>query len=209
MADPTFRDEQRAHRFDAHIAPINAFVATLQEPESGGRGWVPEVAPLHGGIDATVLSVLRDPGPKTQAGVGSSFLCIENDDPTAQRQCELFDQYAITARQVLPWNAYPWYVNRAPRAAEREQGAAVLADLIPLLPNLRVVLLQGNDAADTWRRVMKAHPTMTTERGITVVQSIHPGRQALWTNDPEQRRARLATQAAAFEHVAATLSRRP
>lgn len=209
MANPSFHAEQRAHRFDAHIAPINAFIARLREPEPGGRGWVPEVAPLHGGVNATVLSVLRDPGPKTQPGVGSSFLCIENDDPTAERQWNLFHKYGIPADQVLPWNAYPWYVNRAPRATERERGAAVLANLITLLPNLRAVLLQGNDAADTWRRLTKAHPTMITERGITVVESIHPGRQALWTNDPEQRQARLTKQAAAFEHIAATLSRRP
>lgn len=147
--------------------------------------------------------------PKTQDRTGSSFLCIENDDPTAERQCNLFQEYGIPADQVLPWNAYPWYVNRAPLAAERERGAAVLVDLMALLPNLRVVLLQGNDAADTWRRVTKAHPTMTTERGITVVKSIHPGRQALWTNDPEQRQSRLAKQSAAFEHVAATLGSRP
>lgn len=204
MADPKFREQQRAHRKDAHIASINEFVAALQEPN--GRGWVPEVAPLHGGVDATVLSVLRDPGPKTQKGKGSSFLCIENDDPTAERQWHLFSEFGIPVRQVLPWNAYPWYINRAPRAAEREQGAAVLADLIDRLPDLLIVLLQGNDAVDTWRRLEKAHPTLVKERKLQVVESIHPGKQALWTADPVQREARIAKQRKAFERVAAALS---
>jgi hypothetical protein len=31
-----------------------------------------------------VLSVLRDPGPKIQDTIGSGFLCLENDDPTAE-----------------------------------------------------------------------------------------------------------------------------
>jgi hypothetical protein len=203
MADPKFREHQRAHRRDPHIAPINDFVATLQEPD--GRGWVPEVAPLHGGVDATVLSVLRDPGPMTQEGKGSAFLCVENDDPTAERQLKLFDEFGIPVRQVLPWNAYPWYINRAPRAAECEHGAAVLAELIDLLPKLVVVLLQGNDAVNAWRRVVSARPNLVEDRKLEVVESIHPGRQALWTADPGQREAREAKQRSAYERVAAVL----
>jgi hypothetical protein len=187
------------------MAPINDFVAGLQD--SNGRGWVPEVAPLHGGVDATVLSVLRDPGPMTQKQKGSSFLCIENDDPTAERQWDLFNEFQIPIRQVLPWNAYPWYINRAPRAAEREQGAVVLADLIDLLPALLVVLLQGKDAVDTWRRVMKMQPNLVGGRKLEVVESIHPGRQALWTKDRAQREARIAKQRKAFERVATVLTR--
>jgi hypothetical protein len=204
MADPVFREHQRAHRKDTHIAPINDFVATLEEPE--GRGWVPEVAPLHGGVDATVLSVLGDPGPKTREGKGSSFLCIENDDPTAERQWDLFNEFQIPVRKVLPWNAYPWYINRAPRAAEREQGGAFLADLIGLLPDLLAVLLQGNDAVDTWRRLEKARPSLLSQNKFEVVESTHPGRQALWTADHLQREARIAKQRKAFERVAVVLS---
>lgn len=203
MADVEFRREQFEHRFDPHIAPINEFVATLRNPDDGR--WVPEVAPMHGGIDAVLLFVLRDPGPKTQEGVGSGFLCIENDDPTAERQCELFEQFGISPRCALPWNSYPWYINRAPRAAEREEGAEVLSDLIDMLPDLRVVLLQGNEAADVWRRVIRRRPTLVIERGFDVIASIHPGRQALWAADPLEREARKAKQQSAFERLAELL----
>jgi len=206
MRDELFQERERSHRLDPHIAPVNEFVAALRNSEE--NRYVPDVAPMHGGIDATVLSVLRDPGPKTQAVRGSGFLCIENDDPTAERQCELFEEYGIPPRSVLPWNAYPWYINRAPRAAERDAGAVVLGDLIDLLPRLRVVLLQGNDAADVWRRLLKRRPALSQERGIEVVESIHPGRQALWTPDPVEREARLAKQRHAFERVAAALAER-
>jgi len=60
---------------------------------------VPAIAPWHGGIEARVLSVLRDPGPKTLTVGGSGFLCIENDDPTAHRQAEMFA--AVGARSRL------------------------------------------------------------------------------------------------------------
>ena len=154
MKDPVFLEHQKLHRLDPHIAPINEFVASLQNQDD--QRWVPEVAPMHGGVDAVVLTLLRDPGPKTQEDRGSGFLCVENDDPTAERQCELFDQYGISPRSVLPWNAYPWYINRAPRAVERDAGAVVLGELIDLMPRLRVVLLP----------VSYTHLTLPTNREV-------------------------------------------
>jgi hypothetical protein len=205
MRDEAFRQEQKARRFDPHMAPINEFVASLQDPQN--EKWVPEVAPMHGGVDAEVLSLLRDPGPKTQNGVGSGFLCIENDDPTAERQCKLFEEFGISPRNVLPWNAYPWFINRAPRAVECDEGAIVLDDLLNLLPNLRVVLLQGNDAGSVWKRLLKRRPSLVKDRGLTVVESIHPSRQALWTPDPDQLAARLLKQRQAYEAVSAAIKR--
>jgi hypothetical protein len=67
MADPIFRAEQHAPALTApHIAPINRFVDSIRD--RGGCRWAPYVAPLHGGVDAQVLSILRDPGPATQDG---------------------------------------------------------------------------------------------------------------------------------------------
>lgn len=199
MRDSDFRAFQTDHLMDPHIAPINELVARLQDRD--GRGWLPAVAPMHGGVDARVLSVLRDPGPMTQERGGSGLLCIENNDPTAEAQCALFDEYGILPRWVLPWNAYPWYINRKPRAAEKDAGAAVLSNLIDLVPNLRVVLLQGNDAIDVWRRVVKLRPEVVDQRNLEVVESIHPGRQSLWTADPAERQARKDKQQQAFDHV--------
>ncbi|WP_421874631.1 uracil-DNA glycosylase [Mycolicibacterium wolinskyi] len=189
---------------DSHIAPINQFVADLRDVAN--NLWLPEVAPMHGGIDAQVLSVLRDPGPKTQLGSGSGFLCIENDDPTAERQLQLFEQHGISPRKVLPWNAYPWYVNRAPKAGELNAGAAVLLQLLDLVPTCCVVLLQGTHAVDVWHRMLKLSPTLPQERGIEAVESIHPGRQALWTPNPTERQARINKQTAAYARVAAMIS---
>src|SRR6266540_143620 len=43
------------------------------------------VAPIYGGVEAEMLSVLRDPGPMTNAALdGSGFSCLENDDPAAE-----------------------------------------------------------------------------------------------------------------------------
>jgi len=197
MADPTFRYQQHATALTApHIAPINQFVDSIRDRD--GRGWAPYVASLHGGVDAQVLSILRDPGPATQDGSGSGFLAIDNDDPTAERQVVLFESAGISPRQVLPWNAYPWYFNRQPTASELAAGAEVIVELLELLPALRVVLLQGRDAEAGWKKVARRLPAPIEEGGVTVLATIHPGRQALFTPDREERARRVAHQEAAF-----------
>jgi hypothetical protein len=204
MRDRSFRQDQRAHLMDPHIKPINELVERLRDPDS--RGWAPYVAPMHGGTNARVLSVLRDPGPKTQDTGGSGFLCVENDDPTAENQAELFNRFGIQASEVLPWNAYPWYINRAPNAAELDAGALVLLELLSLLPALRVILLQGRDSAAGWRRVVKKAPELLADGRLIVVECIHPSRQALWTPDLAVRQQRLMQRNTAYARVARALT---
>ncbi|CAJ1495012.1 uracil-DNA glycosylase [[Mycobacterium] kokjensenii] len=200
MRDANFKASQIAHQSDPHIAPINAFVDQLVDPD--GRGWLPKVAPLHGGVDAKILSVLSDPGKATREGSGSGFLCIENDDATAEAQCKLFADQGIPPRWVLPWNAYPWFIDRAPNAEEKKVGAVVLCKLIDMVETLEVVLLQGVVAAAAWKHVKKLRPSLDADRGLKIVESIHPSKQALWTPDPAGRQARLERQQRAFDEIA-------
>src|SRR4051794_27221473 len=93
MADPGFRAEQWAGRYASHVAPLNRLVDDLRKP--GHPGWLPYVAPWQGGVQARVLSILRDPGPKTLEDGGSGMLCLENDDPTAETQVRLFDEAGV------------------------------------------------------------------------------------------------------------------
>lgn len=151
MADPEFRAQQWADRCAPHIAPVNEYVDELREV---GRGWAPYVAPLHGGVEARVLSILRDPGPATQDEFGSGFICVENDDGSAELQAVLLEAAGIPAFELLPWNAYPWYINRAPKTAELDAGVATILHLLDLARDLTVVLLQGSDAGHAWRRLL-------------------------------------------------------
>ena len=66
MADEGFRQIQWDTRYDPHIEPVNRYVDLLRQDAE--RGWAPYVAPLYGGIRARLLSVSRDPGPKTVDG---------------------------------------------------------------------------------------------------------------------------------------------
>lgn len=205
MAERAFREEQWNNRYAPHIEPINRFVDRLRTNEDRER-WAPYVAPMYGGVRARLLSVLRDPGPMTRDKTGSGFLSMENDDPTAGMIASLFAGAGIDAEDVVPWNAYPWYINRAPKAAELQEGLAPLKRLIELLPSLRVVMLHGGSAHTAWKRFARTHPEVTRTRGLQVIQTYHTSRQAFWTPDPEERERRKRHLVDSFQEAAAVLA---
>lgn len=124
MAQAAFRTEQFTQRYAPHMAAINRYVDALRT-----QGWLPYVAPLHGGTNARVLTFLRDPAPMTQDNVGSGYLCLEND-PTAEHLQELLATVGLGSSDIPPWNAYPWYINRSPKSlrAERRRGTDTSSD---------------------------------------------------------------------------------
>ena len=202
MRDATFRDTQLAGLRARHIAPMNALVEDILDPAAGL--WAPYVAPMYGGVNSRLLSILRDPGPKTNVDRGGSgFLCMENDDATAERLCGLFADSGINAGDVVPWNAYPWYINKAPTAAQLEDGVQPLLDIIALMPRLRVVMLHGGSAHDGWRRLARRSPA--TVAGLTVIETYHTSRQAFWHRDPAVRGQRADHLVRSFTAAAEAL----
>lgn len=124
MKEHAFRQEQIANIYRAHIKPINELVDQLKDSENG---WMPYVAPLYGGKDARLLSILRDPGPKTQIDGGRGFICLENDDSTAELMCSMFEKHNISPSDAMLWNIYPWYINQKPSVEQIRKGIDVLA----------------------------------------------------------------------------------
>jgi hypothetical protein len=204
MAKRDFRNEQWAHRYDPHIAPINRLVDELRLAPD--KGWAPYVAPMYGGVNARLLSVLRDPGPATLAEEGSGFLCMENDDPTAETMSGLFEHAGIDATEIVPWNAYPWYINRAPNSRELRAGVAPLRTLIDLMPRLKVIMLHGGSALSGWKRLSREHPGLVATRSLKVISTYHTSRQAFWHADPNVRAYRKRHLRDAFLQAATELA---
>jgi hypothetical protein len=196
MREAEFRDWQWTHRFDPHVAPLNKLVEELT-----AKGWLPYIPPMYGGVNARLLSLLRDPGPKTRNGAGSGFLSMENDDASAEAICNYCLQARIDASDIVPWNAYPWYINRKPTSAELEAGMEPLADLIGLLPKLRVVMLHGGSAKHMWHRFAERYVTLGN-RNIHVIETYHTSRQAFWHRDPAIRQARRKHLEESFKRAA-------
>lgn len=203
MRDPQFRQQQVERLRSSHVAPINALVDKLRDDPSG-RGWVPYVSPDYGGVDARLLNIFRDPGPKTHPqNDGSGFLCVENDDPSAERFATLLDGAGIPVGETLSWNAYPWYIyDRKPGSAELEAGVEPLWRLLGLLPKLRVVMLHGGSAQDGWKRLARRHPDLVSR--LEVVPTISTGDRA-FIGAPEVREARMAALSEAFARTARIL----
>jgi hypothetical protein len=36
--------------------------------------------------------------------------CLETDDATAERFATLLDEAGISPAEMVPWNAYPWFI---------------------------------------------------------------------------------------------------
>lgn len=87
--------------------------------------------------------------------------------------CELLDRAGIDVNLTLPWNAYPWYVNRPSSVAELRTGVEPLRRLLGLLPRLQVVLLLGTHAQLSWNLLLQAHPGAGSD--LRVLSSRHPG----------------------------------
>lgn len=159
MRDADFRAEQLNGLRAGHIAPITDLVDHLRN--SGQGLWAPYVAPMYGGIHARLLSVLRDPGPKTNVDRGGSgFLSMENDDATAERISGLFAEAGIEASEIVPWNAYPWYQRLSDGGAAGGRRAAAHGSDCP------VAAAEGCDASRRFSsgRVATAVPPASVYR---------------------------------------------
>lgn len=204
MANEEYRQQQWDHRNDPHILPINQLVDELIKSKENER--VPYVAPIYGGVNAKLLYVLSDPGPKTQEeNEGSGFLSLENDDRTAENICNLFAEANIPPEIVLPWNAYPWYINRNPNGKEQVDGVDALKRVIDLLPKLRVIMFLGDVAQNVCKKFNRQYPTIFNDKGIRVIPTYHTSPQAFRTPDPNVRERRWQHLRAAFSEAARIL----
>ncbi|OPX15572.1 uracil-DNA glycosylase [Gordonia sp. i37] len=184
MADARYRREQAGGVYLPHVEPINRLVDELRTDEE----WMPYVAPAMGGINARLLVIFRDPGPKTRDGQGSGMLSPENDDPSAERLITLLTDAGIDVEEVMGWNTFPWYINRKPSSPEVDRGLPVLRRVVELCPNLKVVMAHGGDAQVAWKRFRRRYSA--DARGLTTIETYHTSRQALWTPDPAIREQR-------------------
>jgi len=147
---------------------------------------VPYFDPAEAGVDARVLFLLEAPGPMTNADnerPGSGFISVDNDDQTAAN-CWTARNNAGLDSGALHWNIVPWYLGPAstkPTTAELAQGAMELRRLLPLLPELRVVVLAGKIAQQGWHK--QAAPFVGSR--YTTIDTWHPS--PLSMNQPGHR----------------------
>jgi len=136
---------------------------------------VPDFDPAEAGVDARALLVLEAPGPMAAGLAGSGFVSVDNDDQTAATTWSLRNEVGLHER-TLVWNIVPWHLgDGAPDADEVRQGAMELRRLLPLLPDLHVVVTAGTAPTKGWA----ANIAPYVSGGPTVIGSWSPGQRAM------------------------------
>jgi len=151
--------------------PVRAINELVREISEYNEGNAPFVDPDYGGVNSEVLFLLSDPGPKTQVSeAGSGLLSFQNDDPGAERICRLAQEVGLNPNRCISWNAYPWYINKAPTTGQIHEGLAPLKALFDLLGSLRVVIAMGGNAQRSVELLRARHAYV--ERA-TFLETVH------------------------------------
>jgi len=152
-----FATEPRAHRDpevvkaklarldESHLAPLTAYVRSINTQPARTAPWFD---PDGGGVHARALFLLENPGPMASAERGSGFISPDNDDNTAATFFQLLRESGLSRELTVNWNVVPWYQPDGERTANAtrqdvEDARPWLERLIPLLPDLRLVITMG------------------------------------------------------------------
>ena len=124
--------------------------------EAGRARRAGSVDPDSGGVHATVLFLLENPGPQASAERGSGFISIDNNDGSAENFFRLHVEAELPRHRFVNWNVVPWYQAASATSTANatrtdvEDARPWLDRLIHLLPDLRLVITIGAAARDGW-----------------------------------------------------------
>jgi uracil-DNA glycosylase len=169
---------------EPHVAPLTKFVRRLRAEH--GPDSVPWFDPTEAGAEAPILLLFENPGRKAHAGQGSGFISADNDDPSANNTWHIFKEAGIDRRRdIVAWNIVPWYLGDDRKIGEvqdsdLDDARPALAELLGLLPRLRVVVLLGRKAQKGWDRTAPESPVVVLQTPHTSDRSLNrePGRRA-------------------------------
>ena len=134
---------------------MTALVSYLEDLEAAARPSikVPYFDPCDGGVNAKALFLLESPGPKV---LGTNYISRNNPDDSARNMSDLLAKAKLARQDTLLWNIVPWYLGRTPTTEDVRQASPHLKSLLPLLPNLQVVVLVGQKAWKGERAVVES-----------------------------------------------------
>ncbi|MDX2470124.1 MAG: uracil-DNA glycosylase [SAR324 cluster bacterium] len=160
---------RKAKLCEPHVKTLAEYVERIRDQKLGE---VPDFDPLDGGGNAEVLFLLEKPGPMADS---SGFISRNNPDPTAKAIFEFQTQIGLPRKKTCLWNYMPyWNGTRKTTKAEREIGEGLLQGLIPLLRNLKVVVLVGSKAQRAEKFFESLNKNRPPNMQIGIEISSHP-----------------------------------
>ena len=184
LGDSIVLAARRAQLNDAHVALLTQYVEMLRA-RVGSAAAIPDFDPWDGGVNADVLFLLEAPGAKA---VQSGFVSRNNPDETAKNFFLLNQEVGIARERTVLWNIVPWYIGtgiriRPANRADIAQGIGPLAELLPLLPALRAIVLVGQKPGAARRAIVELRPQ------VRIFDTPHPS--PLFVNNKPGNRGRL------------------
>ena len=184
LGDSIVRAARRAQLNDAHVALLTQYVEMLRA-RVGSAAAIPDFDPWDGGVNADVLFLLEAPGAKA---VQSGFVSRNNPDETAKNFFLLNQEVGIARERTVLWNIVPWYIGtgiriRPANRADIAQGIGPLAELLPLFPALRAIVLVGQKPGAARRAIVELRPQ------VRIFDTPHPS--PLFVNNKPGNRGRL------------------
>ena len=159
----------------SHVKQLTEYVNKLKR-QKGCNHCIPYFDPFDGGVNAKVLFVQKAPG---EGAKRSSFVSRDNDDVSAENMNELSRESGLERTDTILWNIVPWTVNERIYMRTLMEGTNHLKQLLKLLPQLEVVVFQGEEAK---RALSKNFDLLPSH--IVVLKSILPS----WNLGPSGRR---------------------
>ena len=176
---------------------LDAFVQSLRGARSDPCD-VPGFDPQNGNLNAKLLLVLEAPGP---GALASKCVSIDNDDPTARNLKALLAKAGIRHDDLIVWNVVPWYCGNpdktkieVPSVRNLAEGIESLCTLVPLLKNLKAIVLVGSTAR-------KAHVRLSATTQARILSCHHMSQRVLNVNKNAARENK-----AVFQFLAGTLT---
>lgn len=143
----------------SHIQPLTAWVENLRGRYTEFH--IPNFDPLDGGVNAELLLLLQDPGPRVR---DTDFVSRNNPDPTAKVVCESMSNAGILRERTALWNVMPWAGGHVGFCEENYE--LILGDLTRHFQQLKIIVLGG--------KVAQRFEKCLVRDGIEIAKLPHP-----------------------------------
>jgi len=153
-----------------HIRPLTEYAEHLRRATHHD---VPYFDPDDGGIEAEILLLFEKPGPMASSGRGSGFISRDNNDQTAAATKNFLAMAGLPRAKTVIWNTIPtWNGTRQIKAEDLKTAPGHLRDLLALVPRVKVIILVGNRAQETFAKIERVAPNIVA--GYKIIRSLHP-----------------------------------
>jgi hypothetical protein len=206
-ADLDHTKQQLDRRYAPNIGDINRYCDSLRDLKPGRE--LPYIDPMHDADQCKIVSLFASPGPAStdpsSPDSGTGFLGAGNNDGSAARMSAIYEHLGLRPEQVMPWNAYPWYLSKGDGKLTNQQldeGLKPLIRFLALVPRASALVAHGTEARRLVRRLEQLGLRNIRARGFKSYD-VHAAGDRAFTGAPAKQEQWLEEMRAAYQDAMA------